>query len=323
MRSVFAYPTLFGDIDLEVTSASVDGDPLPYARISKKQRTVALHDAGRANWDHAALRVKAALPASELRDGPWTDIQCLAVLSEKVTNSRDSTLLSLGGDGHWHGTIDLARARYQGRAALTLIAVGTVNDVVGRLIGSVTQAWIVDLASSKPVRQRDIEISEQDFRDGPLEWLRPFKEAPWIVDTSADIPTVYLNTNAVEGFTEILGATGRSDEERMVRDLVATQIAQDAWTAMFQSAINGLDSDDDGTPLMPSDWRASVLKMMLPDVLPGRELTEALHEVSLRRADGYGWAGIQTGIQFAAGRRSQVSRKLTNAIRTVHQKGQS
>ncbi|WP_030251812.1 hypothetical protein [Streptomyces violens] len=317
MKSVFPYPTVFGDIDFEVASVTVDGAPLPYAQVSTTERTVALHRAGREHWDRATLRLKARLPEPELAEGPWTDITCVAVLTEKATNARTTTKLTRTPDGDWHGAIDLFKHHHLRRATVTVNVVGTVDGIAGRLIGSPEQVWYVDLRESTPARRREIEIVEVDFRDGPHDWLRPFQESPWIVETSADTPTVYLNTTAVEGLMEVLCVKGGSAAERVLRDMTAGQIAQDTWTAMFHTAISDLDVDEDGTPVMPTGWREAVVRMMLPDVLPGRQLTDALYDINERRTQGFGWSQLQTAIQYAAGRRSRISKKLTSAVRTV------
>jgi hypothetical protein len=312
---VFSYPTLFGDVDLEVVSVLVDGVDLPYAQISKIERTVALDQGGRSEWETATFRLRATLPEDEAASGPWSDLTCLSILTEKATNSRSSSLLTVDSNGHWHGAIDLIRGSHLNRATLSLAVVGTVGGVAGRLIGQARQDWYADLTATAPKRQRAIEITQADFAHGPDEWLRPFKESPWIVDTTGDTPIVYLNTGGVEGLLEILNGTGGSMTERTVRETTAAQIAHDAWTAMFHTAIADLDFDEDGTPQMPSGWKAKVLQLMLPDVLPGRQFNDALYELNERRTKGFGWSGLQTSIQYAAGRRSRLNRTLTNAVR--------
>ncbi|MFB6613424.1 hypothetical protein ACFCV9_04260 [Streptomyces sp. NPDC056367] len=317
MTVVFPYPTLFGDVELKVVSVTVDNRELPYAMISAPDRAVALHQTGRGAWDRARLRLSVSFPEAELRSGPWTDVVFLAVLAEKATNARTTAVLSRAVDGTMQGTVELDSVAYLRRATLSVLVVGTVEGVAGRLLGSATQEWYVDLKAATPARQREIEIVEVDFTEGEHEWLRPYKESAWIVETTGDVPTVYLNTGSVEGLIEALSGSGGSPTERMLRDLAATQIAQDAWTAMFHTAISDLDADEDGTPILPKGWRESVLRSMLPDVLPGRQPTDALYEIAERRTKGYGWAEIQTGVQFAAGRRSRATRNLTNAVRSV------
>lgn len=317
MRAVFPYPVVFGDVDLDVTAVTVDGVPLPYAQVSKTERTVALHQSGKEHWHAATLRLEAKLPTKEISEGPWEDVQCLAVLTESATNTRTVTSLSDGAGGSYRGSIELARSAHLARATLSLAVVGTYDEIPGRLIGSTDRHWYVDLKADTPTRQREIEIVEIDFRDGAETWLRQFKDAPWLVDTSGETPKVLLNTSAVEGFTDILNSTGGPAGERALRETMSSQIAQDAWTAMFHTAIASLELDEDGTPQVPSGWRGSVLTSMLPDVFPDRTPTDALYEINQRRTEGYSWSELQTRLQYAAGKRSQVPKRLTTAIRSV------
>ncbi|MGD9485650.1 hypothetical protein WDH52_20765 [Streptomyces sp. TRM70308] len=317
MNSVFPYPVLFGDVGIDVASVSVDGAPLPYAQVSKTERTVALHRAGREQWSDATLSLTARLPGPELAEGPWTDVTCLAVVTEKATNARVATPLTHGRGGGWHGAITVFKGNHLRRATLTVHAVATVDGVAGRLIGSANQEWYIDVRESTPVRGHEIAVDEADFRDGPHDWLRPFQEAPWIVETSSDWPTVYLNSTGVEGLTAILNGPGASTAERVLRDMIASHVAQDAWTAVFHTAISDLDVDEDGTPVMPSGWRGDAVRSMLPDILPGRQLADALYDVNERRTRGFGWSQLQTAIQYAVGKRSCVSKHLTTAVRTV------
>jgi hypothetical protein len=320
VRSVYPYKTLLGDLTLDVVSVSIDDVELPYSYISRSEQTVALHLAGREHWTQATLHFEAVLPEQELDSGPWSEINCVAVLSEKATNARRTVRLRHGADGRRLGSIRLERSLFRSRGTLTLLAVATVDGLPGRMIGSAERPWYVDLQASIPLRESEIEIQEGDFRNGDLEWLRPYADSPWIVEAAGERPTVHLNTGAVEGLMDVLNGKGGSPAERLLREATSSQIAQDVWIALFHAAASGLESDEDGTPVMPEGWREAVLRMMLPDVLPGRSLGDALYEIDQRR-QGAGWAELQTNIQYAAGRRSRIAKKLTDAVRSVGQEG--
>jgi hypothetical protein len=252
----------------------------------------------------------------ELADGPWSGVACVAVLSEGATNTRRvSRLERRRDDTHWRGEVRVRRSTHVARAVLDVSVVGSHGGVDGRVLGTTDTPWIVDLLARTPTRQRDLEILEEDFRDGPQEWLRPFMDAPWIIDTTGDVPTVLLNTS-FEGLPELLSGA-RGPLEKATAGLVAAQIAGEAWATMFHSALSDLEFDEDGTPRFPGGWRESVLRSMLPEVFPGLPLSEALGEAHSRRGDGRGWAEVQSRIQFAAGRRGQVPKNLTAAIRAV------
>ncbi len=317
MKTLIPYASLAGEIDFEVTAAKIEGAPIPYSMISKVQRAIALHAVERERWDDATIDLRATLPELEIQDGPWSELVCVAILTEGATNTRTVRRLTRDAvTGTWNGTMPVSRASHRSRANLTVSVVATIGGVQGRLIGTAADLWVVDLEARTPARQQEIRIAEVDFRDGPEEWLRPYRDAPWLIEATGELPTVHLNT-AFEGIVELLRGTGGSPMEKATRALVAGQIADEAWTAMFHSAVSDLEFDEDGSPLMPAGWRESVLRAMLPDVLPGVPLADALFEVHGRRADGHGWPALQSSIQYAAARRSQVPRSLTNTVRAL------
>ncbi|MFF6780237.1 hypothetical protein [Streptomyces sp. NPDC012510] len=316
MSPVYAYPTLVGKIEVTVRRASIDGKPLQLSLISQRDQVVALHQIERDDWTEGVLDLEVSLPMDELADGPWSGVTCVAVLSEGATNTRRvSRLERRRDDTHWRGEVRVRRSTHVARAVLDVSVVGSHGGVDGRVLGTSDTPWIVDFLARTPTRQRDLEILEEDFRDGPQEWLRPFMDAPWLIDTTGDVPAVLLNTS-FEGLPELLSGA-RGPLEKATAGLVAAQIAGEAWATMFHSALSDLEFDEDGTPRLPGGWRESVLRSMLPEVFPGLPLSEALGEAHSRRGDGRGWAEVQSRIQFAAGRRGQVPKNLTAAIRAV------
>ncbi|MFI9585057.1 hypothetical protein ACIHCQ_25140 [Streptomyces sp. NPDC052236] len=313
---MYAYPTLVGKIEVTVRGASIDGKPLQLSLISQRDQVVALHQIERDDWTEGVLDLEVSLPMDELADGPWSGVTCVAALSEGATNTRRvSRLERRRDDPHWRGEVRVHRSTHVARAVLDVSVVGSHGGVDGRVLGTTDTPWIVDLLARTPTRQRDLEILEEDFRDGPQEWLRPFMDAPWLIDTTGDVPAVLLNTS-FEGLPELLSGA-RGPLEKATAGLVAAQIAGEVWATMFHSALSDLEFDEDGTPHLPGGWRGSVLRSMLPEVFPGLPLSEALGEAHSRRGDGRGWAEVQSRIQFAAGKRGQVPKNLTAAIRAV------
>lgn len=319
MNIVFPYPALGGEVAFEVTGAKLDGRALPLSMISREQRVVALHEAERSQWDEARLDLRAVLPSKELASGPWSDVVCIAILTEPATNSRAVAKLSPVDDGNWVGSLRFARDDHHSRALLTINVVATVDGEAGRLVGTAEETWSVDLNERTPTRKQELNIQEVDFRDGPYEWLRPFKEAPWLVETTGDMPTVHLNTG-FEGLAEFLNGRGGA-LEKALRGVLAAQIATEAWTAMFHAAVGDVELDDDDTPQWPAGWKDGVLRSMLPDVLPELSPADALLEIHLRRVEG-GWQDLQPRIQYAAARRAKVNRNLGNGLRALNQSGE-
>jgi hypothetical protein len=307
---------LFGRVGLEVVRVRVDGHPLDVSTISQTQQTVALHDTGREDWHEATLSIRATLSESEIADGPWAGLGCHAVLNDISTNSRTvRTLTKNRASATWEGSIPLIRSRHGHRASLTLFVVAGIGGIDRRIVGHCEEDWVIDLQSRTPTREEEIEIVQVDFRDGPHEWLRPYKDAPWLIDTASEPPTVYVN-EAIEGLAGLLRG-GNSPLEKATAALVNSQIVGETWTTMFHAAAGDLEVDEEGRPQLPTGWRQSVLRTMLPDILPGLSPADALAELQVRRTEGHGWAELQHRIQYAAGKRAQLPRHLTTTMRAV------
>ncbi|MFE7037938.1 hypothetical protein ACFU9X_00340 [Streptomyces atratus] len=316
----YPYKRLPGVVSLRVTAVGLKGpgdsrEPLDTKAYSVVEQVVALGRAERDDWESARIKLSATVPVRATEpNGYWSDVVVVAVLTEKTTNTRITVHLEPETEGgrDWIGTLELWRADHLDRAALSVHVVATVDGVPGRVIATSEKEWVVDLTADAPLRQRELDVLEVGFREGP-EWLRPFRDVPWIVDTSGELPAVHVNTD-FEGITDLVGGDS-SATEGLVRDLLIAQMCTDVWTAVFHTAIGDLEVEGDGTPLFPHDWRGEVLREMLPDVVPGRPVEEALREVHRRRTGTFGWIDLQPRIQFAATRRAEVPRALATAIR--------
>jgi hypothetical protein len=279
------------------------------------ERAVALGLAETEDWEIATLTVSATIPSKAIEPGgPWSDVVVVAVLTDRTTNTRVTSRLVPEAEGgrEWRGELQVLRADLFDRATLTVQVVATVDGVPGRIIAEAADNWIIDARSDTPTREQSFDIKEVGFAKGP-QWLRNFTDAPWIVNASGTLPTVHINTD-FEGMTDVLGAEGRGPEG-LVNELMVSQMAADVWIAVFHSAIGDLEIEDDGTPLFPHGWQGEVLREMLPDVVPDRTLEDALREVHRRRVGATGWTELQPRIQYAAMRRAEVPRALSETVR--------
>ncbi|MFG2927022.1 hypothetical protein [Streptomyces achromogenes] len=322
---IYPYKRLNRPISLRVTSVSLrlpDGtrDPLETTAYSTQQQAVALGIAGHTDWVSATIGLSATLPpGANAPDAAWSDLRVLAVLTDGETNVRTSVALTRDTDDSrdWSGSLEVLRDDHLGRASLAVHAVGTVDGVQGRSIAETDRSWIVDTFSDEPVAGLRLEVQKASFAKSSREWLRAYADVPWIVDTSARVPTVFVNTD-VEGVVGLLDSNG-SGVESKVRDLLVAQMATDVWTAVFHGAIGDLEVEPGGGPVFPTDWQGEVLREMLPDVVPGVHVEEALRQVHRRRMGDSGWAELQTRIHYAAIRRADAGKALAYAIRSLEQ----
>ncbi|MEU1304550.1 hypothetical protein [Streptomyces shenzhenensis] len=317
---VFPYPRVRGTVSLRVDAATVKAPEQPREQLDSRarsvlERVVVLGLAETQDWESATVRVSATIPSKATEPGgPWSDVVVVAVLTDRATNTRVTSRLVPEAEGgrEWRGELHVLRADLFDRATLSVQVVATVDGVSGRIIAEAVDDWIVDARSDAPVREQSFDIKEVGFSQGP-SWLRNFADAPWIVNASGALPTVHINTD-FEGMTDVLDAGGRGPEG-LVNELMVSQMAADVWIAVFHSAIGDLEIEDDGTPLLPYGWQGEVLREMLPDVVPDRSLEDALHEVHRSRVGATGWTELQPRIQYAAMRRAEVPRALSETVR--------
>ncbi|MEU6528567.1 hypothetical protein ABZ869_05160 [Streptomyces sp. NPDC046928] len=322
---IYPYKRLNRPVTLRVTSVSLklaDGtrDQLETTAYSTQQQAVALGIAGHSDWVSATIGLSATLPpGATAPDAPWSDLRVLAVLTDGETNVRTATDLTRDtGDGRdWSGWVEVLRDNHLSRASLAVHAVGTVDGVRGRSVAETDRSWIVDTVSEEPVRGLQLDVQKASFGRSSREWLHAYADVPWVVDTSARVPTVFVNTD-IEGFFGLLDSSG-SGVESKVRDLLVAQMATDVWTAVFHGAIGDLEVEPGGGPVFPTDWQGEVLREMLPDVVPGVHVEEALRQVHRRRTGDSGWVELQTRIHYAAARRADATKALAYAIRGLEQ----
>ncbi|MFJ3904159.1 hypothetical protein [Streptomyces sp. NPDC090025] len=312
-------------VALRVTSASLrlpDGtrEPLHTSASSAHQRTVALGVAQRDDWVSARIGVTATLWAgADAEDAPWSELKVLAVLFDGETNVRTTFELRQDAPGskEWSGTVEMFHDDHVGRATLTAQVVGTVDGVTGRALAETVDDWTVDVVADEPLDGLRLDVKQLAFAKSSREWLQAFTDAPWVVDASGRLPTVLVNTD-VEGFTDLLGADSGGIEGK-VHELLVAQMSTDVWTAVFHSALGDLEVESDGAPVFPTDWRGEVLREMLPDVVPGVHVADALRQVHRRRTGDAGWVELQTRVHFAAVRRAGARNALSGALRALQQ----
>jgi hypothetical protein len=318
----YPYPRLNGGVTARVTAVRLRGpgdvrEQLDTRGYSVVEQVVALGRAERDDWQTARLALAATVPAREIETkGHWSDVAVLAVLTEGATNARTVARLRPSAEGgrDWTGEIELDRDNHLDRASLAVHVVATVGEIAGRVIASTDQEWMIDVTADAPIRDRQLDVTAVSFARG-AEWLRNFRDAPWIVDIAGRMPTVRLNSD-FEGLAALVEGQG-SKMESVVREMLVTQMCADVWTAVFHTAIGDLEIEDDGTPLFPPDWRGAVLREMLPDIVPERSVEDALREVHMRRIGEGSWADLQPRIQYAAARRAEVPKALAATVRDI------
>ncbi|GAA2229060.1 hypothetical protein GCM10010232_14070 [Streptomyces amakusaensis] len=311
MKTAFPYPILVGDVGLTVEKVWVDNIPLSLNSISDGERVIALH-AVKREWDEIRIKISVSVDADELDSGLWSSPVCVASVRNRRTNIRLSFPLRPDGEGRWDGEVELRRGEHVGRCEIDAWIVAEVKGVEGRLIGRAENPWSADFEAKQPTRQRSVKMVWKNFPEH--SFLHDFRDDPWVLHAEADEPVLYLNS-AVEGFRALLdNASGA--EQKLAREILASQIASEAWTAMFNTALYASATDGD-RPEWPGGWQEEVLRRMLPDFFPTSSPDEALAELVGRRANGEGGADLHARLMHAATVSSKKQRTVANSVRAL------
>lgn len=320
MKQLVPYSTLRrsdGPIALEVREGRVDQDALPLELVNLRDRAVAVHGVGYADWHTARLSVRMLVPEvsdADAKSRGWRDVCAAVTVANRASNIRSVTVLHKEEPGVWTGSVRIDRDEHIGRLQLTGLVTATVDGVPGRLLGTAEEAWTVDVDARTAHREQEIRVVEVDFGASPHPQLSEFRHDEWTIDPSGDVPTVYINT-AVEGVARLLNAkpSGMSPAESALQKALAAKLGTELWVTLFNSAADEVRMED-GEPQWPGGWRDYALRRMLPDVCPDRSPDDALRELVTRRTGGVG-GDLQARVLHAAGRQSRSARSLGEAMR--------
>ncbi|WP_406477597.1 hypothetical protein [Streptomyces platensis] len=313
MKAVFPYPVLSGDVVLSVDRVFVDNTPRRWDKISDQEHVIALHEV-KSDWNEIRIKVSVVADEEELTNGPWSSASCVAVVRNRRTKIRHNFSLRPVGPGQWTGEVELRRGEHVGRCEMDAWIVAEVGGEHGRLVGRARDVWHADFEADVPSRQRSIKMVWKDFADETNGELNEFQEDPWLLDGQADEPVLYLNS-AIEGLRAVL-ERAVSPEQKVVREIMASQISAEAWVAMFNAALYASAMEGDRAQ-WPGGWHEDVLKRMLPDLFPDRTPDEALTELVERRVEGESGGDLQRRLMHAATLQSRKPKAVTNALRTV------
>ncbi|MFF4157120.1 hypothetical protein [Streptomyces sp. NPDC001678] len=313
MKAVFPYPVLSSEVVLAADEVVVDNTPRSLGLISDREHVVALHEV-KGRWNEIRIKVSVKVDAGELDAGPWTSVSCIAVARNMKTRIRHTFELVRTDDGLWRGEIELRRGEQCDACELDAWIVADVAGEPGRLIGTASDRWRVDFEAKTPTQQRSIKMVWKDFTDDTNHELTEFRDDPWLLDAQADEPVLYLNSS-VEGLRGVL-ENAATAEQKVVREVMAAQIASEAWSAMFNAAVYA-SYQEDGQVQWPGGWHEDVLRRMLPDVFADRSPGEGLTDLVERRTEGQSGGDLQRRVMHAATLQSRKPKAVAGALKSL------
>ncbi|MEV8393963.1 MULTISPECIES: hypothetical protein [unclassified Streptomyces] len=311
MKTVFPYPILVGGVRLKADAVWVDNIPFSLNFLGDHEHVIALH-AIKRDWDEIRVGVSVVVDAEEMNTGIWESPKCIAYVRNRKTNMRMAFPLRNEDDGNWVGEVELRRGEHVGRCEIDAWIVAEVEGVEGRLIGRAENRWIADFEAKQPTRQRSVKMVWKDFPDHP--YLKDFRADPWMLHADSGEPVLYLNSS-IEGLRAVL-ENSSSAERKLVREVMATQIASEAWTAMFNAALY-VSSVEGEEPVWPGGWHEEVLRQMLPDFFPDMSPDEALVELVGRRVKGESGSDLHARLMHSATLHSKKQKSVASTVRTL------
>lgn len=325
MKALYPYPTLFGDVVVEVASVTIDDVPVK-GRIDPDGRVIDLAGVERANWERATVEIVVTAPATEVAD--LTGSRAVAVAECGPANNRTSITLTPDepAAGRWTGEIVLDREYWFGMAELRCGVTASVEGVKDRIVGW-AGSWTLafDDLPNRPSIGGAIRITWLDFDDpGERAYLRRYSDKYFYISVDPHEPHLFLN-KGFEGLDALLGdRPRRRPADRALHDQTRASIADKTWTALFNAALDFVevddDDDDDGAhvPQWPDvEWQRVVLESLLASMYPDDSPEEALANAYAARHSKDAGGSLQELLAPAASTHARAPRLLRDGIRLL------
>jgi hypothetical protein len=321
VKVLYPYETLVGDVDLQVKSASVDGQAVPADFLEPDRRVLAIAGIGRESWDLARLDIEVTAPQTEIKDlkAKGAKPTALALLHGGATNMRQALRLDPDpkNPARWTGKVEVERPHWYGRLVLGSTVVASIDGTDGRVIGDATR-WSISLDDvPRPPIHGNIPVKWDNFHEPrSLPELRRVADQPFFVHLDSDQPILYLN-EGFEGLRPLLDDRHRRPREvQVLHDQTRVTFAAAAWAAMFDSSLAAAaEASEPDEPELPSvEWQRSVLEILLARMYEERTLEDALEEVIRLLGDGEGFTTVQSRLVPAVSQQVGGGRLLRASI---------
>jgi hypothetical protein len=321
---LFPYTELQGTVDFEVKAVSLDGKDLHWQAIYTDQRIVELRSPDEVSWRVATIEIEVRGPAAELqsRSGDLSHVVSVAVVNCGPSNRREAVQLSEAGRALWKGSIELDRSEWFGQATIGCTLTATIEGVADRQAGF-ARSWTVRFDDLPPREVNNaMRITWVNFNNPTegLQFLTEFADDVCYLRIEAGIedPVLYLN-DSFHGLRALLDQRpGRPKAHGALRTQVMTDIAARCWQALFMSAVQAIEADEDGTLVEPeSEWQRNVLSALLPHVYPNLGLEDARAEAFASLEDSGSTAAMQERLLIATSRHVNQPKALREAIHNI------
>ncbi len=314
-------PFAFVRHGLEVTVASLTLDSATASGpLDPDRRVITLEN---DDWQQVQLGVEVNVPAellatvvppSELRGDGAAPVALLLVLRCAETRLRRPIWLGRGplpAGRHRTGlAIDRNEVRRNAELQAYLVRAAAAEKptagyawVAGARLAD-ARSWDIRCEPRPVPPGRFLDVRYRSFRED--EVLAPFHANVYHLQLDDEQPVLWVNADHGQ-LTPILSDKGSTGKRARLREVFYDLIAQGVWTQLFLRALDDLRTDGELT----YDWEDTVLRELLPTMLPGhRSHAERLAALG-RAAERDGLPTLVGRLDAALQRRNEISRHMS------------
>ncbi len=284
--ALFPYDTLSGGDPPTLTIAALRLDGTARMQlINKETSAVHLYEDAKP-WNRAELDLELTSDPAVVREfeNKHGRISAVVVANCLPTNTRQPLQLTRSDvdPGRWSGALELDRDNVRGRVALVTTLTAAVSGVPHRPV-ALASGWTVYADEPESLRLKGtLKVKWLNFKneEAPLP-ARDYPTSTHVVAFTGGVPELWLNSG-FEGLEPLLkDRKDRRGADKGLHDFQRTGIARGVWMALIADALAAVreESADDevAEPDWPEiPWQAEILKLVLPEVAPGKSDRELL-----------------------------------------------
>ncbi len=283
--ALFPYDTLSGGDPPTLTIAALRLDGNSRTQLVKKEALAVYLYEDSKPWKRAELDLELTTDPAEIHEfeGKHGPVSAVVVANCLPTNTRQSLRLvrSDVDPGRWSGTLELDRDNFRGRVALVTTLTASVNDVPYRPV-AFASGWSVHVDEPESLRLKGtLRVRWENFKTTTALPARDFPNSTHVVVFPGGLPELWLNSG-FEGLEPLLkDRKDRRGADKGLHDFQRTGIARSVWMALIADALaavqeEGMDGQTSEPDWPESPWQAEILKLVLPEVAPGKSERELL-----------------------------------------------
>ena len=315
MKTLYPYRTI-RDVTLRVTDFHLDGGDASH-RVNTLEAEVDLAAVEPStDWEIARIEFLVEAPADAL--DAMDDVECLVIADCGRSNHRQAVRLDRQqvSQGRWQGQMVLEHDLWFGQASVRAVIMATVDEIDHRAVGT-SNSWSLafDDLPNRPTKGA-IQITWVDFSaPGDKRYLKKFVDNAAFLKVDPYEPQLFLNSS-FDGLPALLSDDRRRRGlDKALHDQVRSALADKAWVALFNTALQSVETDEDNRPLWPTiEWQQTVLRVLLArmyDTVTPDEALETAWNASRSEAAG----DLQAELWPAAATEASGPKLLRESIR--------